>query len=58
MIFAELPQPLIDGLDGAGFAFYREPNEAGAIARLVAAFNTREADVDAFIATARRHADA
>ncbi len=55
-VFAALPGPLIDALEGDGFGFYRMGG-AGVI-RLVASFNTSDADVDAFLAAARGHAEA
>lgn len=54
-IFVELPEPVIQGLIADGFAFYRWPGEGATLLRLVTAFNTRGADVDAFIASAQRH---
>ncbi len=57
-IFVELPEPVIQGLFADGFSFYRWPGEGERLVRLVTAFNTRETDVDAFIASARRHAAA
>lgn len=55
-VFAALPEPVIDALEGDSFGFYRMGGE-GTI-RLVASFNTSDADVDAFLAAARSHADA
>lgn len=55
-IFVELPEAVIQGLFADGFSFYRWPGEGARLVRLVTAFNTLEADVDAFIASARRHA--
>lgn len=57
-IFVELPEPVIQGLLADGFAFYRWPGEGTRLLRLVTAFDTRDADVDAFLASARRHAAA
>jgi threonine aldolase len=57
-IFVELPEPVIRGLLADGFAFYRWPGEGARLLRLVTAFDTRDEDVDAFIASARRHAAA
>lgn len=57
-IFVELPEPVIQGLSGDGFAFYRWPGEGARLLRLVTAFDTKEADVDAFIESAKRHAAA
>lgn len=54
-IFVELPEPTIRGLAADGFQFHRWPGEGARLLRLVTAFNTRPEDVDAFIASARRH---
>lgn len=58
-VFAALPEPVIDALEGDGFGFYRMGGgpDDGAVIRLVASFNTGDADVDSFIAAARRHAE-
>jgi threonine aldolase len=59
-VFAALPEAAIDALEGDGFGFYRmggSPDD-GIVIRLVAAFSTTDADVDAFLAAARRHAGA
>ena len=53
-IFARLPEPMIDGLLAGGFAFYRWGPAAAREVRLVTAFNTDPADVEAFLAAARR----
>ncbi|HET8726860.1 MAG TPA: low specificity L-threonine aldolase [Alphaproteobacteria bacterium] len=50
-IFVRLPEPVLDGLESAGFGFYRWD---GTVIRLVTAFNTDPAHVDALIAAARR----
>ncbi len=55
-IFVELPEPVIRGLEAGGFQFYRWPGDGAKLLRLVTAFNTNEADVDAFVDTALRHA--
>lgn len=57
-VFAVLPDRTIAGLRAAGFVFYSWPGEAGqgAKVRLVPAFDTPAASVDAFVAEARRHA--
>ena len=52
-IFVELPEPVIARLAASGFGFYRWDGEASTCLRLVTAFNTRAADIDTFIATAR-----
>jgi threonine aldolase len=53
-IFVELSEPVILGLFEAGFQFYRWDGPESTCIRLVTAFNTVRADVDAFIATAAR----
>jgi threonine aldolase len=57
-IFPILPAALRDGLRADGFEFYDWPDAGPDGARLICAFDTSEADVDAFLASARRHADA
>ena len=56
MLFPVLPAAMIQGLHEAGFQFYDDRWEDGMV-RLVCAFNTRETDVDAFVAEARRLAE-
>ena len=51
-VFVELPESVIAGLGAAGFGFYRWGNEP--VLRLVAAFDTKEADVDGLVAAAER----
>jgi len=53
-IFVELTEPMILGLFEAGFQFYRWDGPTSTCIRLVTAFNTARADVDAFTATAAR----
>jgi threonine aldolase len=48
-IFMQLPESVIAGLVSRGFQFYRWESEGGCTVRLVTAFNTQEADVDAFV---------
>jgi len=55
-VFADLPETAIRGLEADGFRCYRWLGEDKQRLRLVTAFNTRPADVEAFIASARRHA--
>jgi threonine aldolase len=55
-IFVDLPESAIRGLASDGFHFYRWLGENKPRLRLVAAFNTKESDVAAFIASAKRHA--
>jgi len=55
-VFATLPEAAIRGLLADGFSFYRWGGETSTLLRLVFAFNTRPEDVDAFAASAARHA--
>ena len=55
MLFPTVTRELIDALHDDGFQFYDNRWGEGVI-RLVTAFNTPEAHVDAFIEAARRHA--
>ena len=57
-VFAVLPETMIAALRAAGFVFYAWPGEAGqgAKVRLVPAFDTPAASVDAFVSEARRNA--
>jgi threonine aldolase len=55
-LFVALPEPVIRGLLAEGFQFYRWDNETSTVIRLVTAFDTEVAAVDAFLAAARRHA--
>jgi len=57
-VFVELPEAAIRALAAAGFAFHRWRNAASTCLRLVTAFDTRAADVDAFIAAVLRSAPA
>ncbi|MCH8189631.1 MAG: low specificity L-threonine aldolase, partial [Proteobacteria bacterium] len=52
-IFVQLPEPVIQGLFDRGFQFYRWGPESNCEARLVTAFNTDPAHVEAFLAAAR-----
>ena len=56
-LFVELPDPVIRGLYADGFQFYRWDNEASVVIRLVTAFDTAPEAVEAFLASARRHAE-
>jgi len=49
-IFVRLPAPVADGLEAAGFRFYRWD---GTLLRLVTAFDTPQATVDAFLKIAK-----
>lgn len=50
-LFVALPEPVIAGLEAAGFGFYRWD---GAVVRLVTAWNSDEAAVEALLTAARR----
>ncbi len=56
LMFVELPERVLDGLETDGFQFYRMGDAQGPFIRLVTAFNTDPAAVDAFIDSATRHA--
>jgi threonine aldolase len=51
-IFISMPEPVLQKLEKAGYAFYRWHDATCPLIRLVTAFNTREQDVDGFIQTA------
>jgi threonine aldolase len=53
-VFVQLPQNVIAGLKAAGFNFYDWTDGAPGTIRLVMAFNTDPAHVEAFIQTAGR----
>ncbi|MCP5367965.1 MAG: low specificity L-threonine aldolase [Hyphomicrobiales bacterium] len=60
-LFVVLPPRVRDGLRADGFQFLDwdgppRPGDGATVARLVTAFDTRDADVDALAAAARRHA--
>jgi threonine aldolase len=55
-VFVDLPETAIRGLLAEGFQFYRWLGEDKTLLRLVTAYDTKEADVTAFIASAKRHA--
>ncbi len=55
-IFVRLPVSVLDGLERDGARFYRWDDEDPGLIRLVAGYDTVPADVDAFVASARRHA--
>jgi threonine aldolase len=48
-IFMQLPESIIASLLSRGFQFYRWDSDGGCTVRLVTAFNTQEADVNAFV---------
>ena len=52
-LFPRLPLPLIEGLLEEGFLFYRWEPE-GTLVRIVTAFDTNPAHIEAFLDTARR----
>ncbi len=52
MLFPRLPAPVIEGLRAEGFRFYDWGEDNGI--RLVTAFGTTEAEVEGFLAAARR----
>ena len=56
-VFAALPGLAIDRLEAEDFGFYRMGGANGDknVIRLVASFNTSDADIDAFLDAARRH---
>jgi threonine aldolase len=57
-IFVRLPGGVVAGLKAAGFNFYEWTDAAPTTLRLVTAFNTDPAHVDAFVATATKLAAA
>jgi threonine aldolase len=57
-MFPILPAAIREGLRKDGFYFYDWPDAGPDGARLICAFDTREEDVDAFLKSARFHADA
>jgi threonine aldolase len=54
MVFAKLPNTMIEGLRANGFEFYDWPGEERSVIRLVTAFNTTKEDAQAYVAQARR----
>ncbi|MBM3554502.1 MAG: low specificity L-threonine aldolase [Alphaproteobacteria bacterium] len=57
-VFADLPDPVIEGLLAEGFAFHRWGSPTPTTIRLVTAFDTAPERVDGFLASARRRAAA
>lgn len=55
-LFVALPEPVIDGLLANGFQFYRWDEREGPVIRLVTAFSTAEADVQAFLSCVQTYA--
>jgi threonine aldolase len=58
MMFASMPNRMIEDLRTAGFAFYDWPEKERSVIRLVTAFDTARQDVEAFITEARRLSNA
>jgi threonine aldolase len=54
-VFARLPEAALDGLQAAGFVFYRWHAAGPGAVRLVASFDTSPDTVEAFLAEAARH---
>ncbi|MEB3341319.1 low specificity L-threonine aldolase [Okeania sp.] len=54
-IFVELPESVVDGLRADGFEFLVWQKGTLPIIRLVTAFNTKEEDVDGFLASVKRY---
>jgi len=52
-VFMALPEHVIQGLEKAGFGFYRWQDANSPLLRLVTSYNTIEADVDKFIDVAK-----
>jgi threonine aldolase len=60
-VFVEFPERTVAALEAAGFKFYRwplYPSASGVAIRLVTSYMTSAADVQAFIAAARRFGEA
>ncbi|MDH5556491.1 MAG: low specificity L-threonine aldolase [Alphaproteobacteria bacterium] len=57
-LFPAVPAAIRDGLRKDGFEFYDWPDAGPDGIRLICAFDTREDDVEAFLKSARFHADA
>lgn len=55
-VFVELPEAVVDALAAAGFGFHRWRSASSTCLRLVTAFDTATADVDALIAAVLRSA--
>jgi len=53
-LFVQLPAGAIDGMAGDGFEFHRWPGAEGTV-RLVCSYAARDGDIDALIASLRRH---
>jgi len=57
-VLVALPKPVWDGLVADGYSFSRRGAPSEGVIRIACAFDTTEADVDALIAAAHRHAGA
>jgi len=57
-LFPAIPVTIRDGLRKDGFEFYDWPDAGPDGVRLICAFDTAREDVDAFLKSARRHAEA
>jgi len=57
-VLVALPQPVWDGLVADGYSFSRRGAPSEGVIRIACAFDTTEADVDALVAAAHRHAGA
>jgi len=57
-LFPVIPAAIREGLREDGFVFYDWPDAGPDAVRLICAFDTAPDDVDAFLESARRHADA
>jgi threonine aldolase len=55
-VLVALPQPIWDGLVAEGYSFSRRGAPSEGVIRIACAFDTREEDVDALVATAKRYA--
>lgn len=55
-VLVALPQPVWDGLVAEGYSFSRRGAPSEGVIRIACAFDTTEADVDALVAAAQRHA--
>lgn len=56
-LFPQLPEPMIAGLEADGLVFYRWPSPLSGLVRLVTSFATRPEEVEAFLTSARKHAN-
>ena len=56
-LFARLPAAALDGVTGDGFEFHRWPGAESTV-RFVCSYAARDGDIDALIASLRRHCGA